>query len=44
MELKDNLIQLSTFSKYGLTEVKKAPDVQLGSVSMTLHLTFLKRT
>ena len=45
-----NLIELQTFLKYGFTEVKKSSivDVQLGSkyasVSMTFHLTFLKRT
>ena len=51
MELKGNSIELSTFLKYGLTEVKKAAfivHIQLGSkyasVSVTLHLTFLKRT
>ena len=45
MEPKGNLIELSTFLKYGLTEVKKSfiVDVRLGSkyasVGITLHLT-----
>ena len=43
MEPKDNLIELSTFSKYGLTKVKKSSivDVWFGSnyvsVNITLH-------
>ena len=50
MEPKDNSIKLSTFLKYELAEVEKNSiiDVRLGSkyafVSITLHLTFLKRT
>ena len=50
MEPKGNLIELSTFLKYSLTEMKKAPivEVRLGSkyasVTITLHLTFLKST
>ena len=49
MKLKGNLIKLSTFLKYGLPKVKKSytVHVQLGSkyasVSITLHLTFLKK-
>ena len=49
MKLKDNLIKLSTFLKYGLPKVKKSytVHVQLGSkyasVSIALHLTFLKK-
>ena len=49
MEPKGNSIELSMFLKYGLTKVKKSSvkDVQLGSkyasVSITLHLTFLKK-
>ena len=49
MEPKSNSIELSTFLKHCLTEVKKPlADVRLGSkyasLSITLNLTFLKRT
>ena len=50
MEPKGNSIELSTFIKYGLTEVTKSSivDIQLGSkyasVNITLHLTFFRRT
>ena len=50
MEPKDNLIELSTFLKYGLTKVKKSSIVgvrvgsKYASVNMALHLTFFKRT
>ena len=46
MEPKGNLIELSMFLKYGLTEVKKTIiNVRLSSKNViTLHLTFLKRT
>ena len=49
MEPKSNSIELSTFLKHCLTEVKKPlVDVRLGSkyasLSITLNLTFLKRT
>ena len=41
MEPKDNLIELSTFIKYGLTEVKKSStiDVQLGSKYASVNIT-----
>ena len=48
MELQGTSIELSTFLKYGLTEVKKTSivDVRLGSkyasMNITLRLTFLK--
>ena len=45
MEPKGNSIELSTFLKYGLTNVKKAPlqMFEMLSVSITLNLTFPKR-
>ena len=50
VESKGNSIELSMLLKYGLTKVRKSSiiDIQLGSkyasVSITLHLTFLKGT
>ena len=46
MEFKGNSIELSMFLEYSMTKVKKAAShmFKYASVSITLHLTFLKRT